>query len=59
MRSQFRVLGKKIPIDKRLDGDAAASFVLQTMLVLPLNFYTDVLGIAASMAGSLIGKKSS
>ena len=32
-------------------GDAAANFVFQTMLVFQLNFYTDVFGIAARVAG--------
>lgn len=35
-------------------GDAAANFVFQTMILFQLNFYTDTLGIAAAIAGSLL-----
>ncbi len=35
-------------------GDAAANFVFQTMILFQLNFYTDTLGIAAAVAGSLL-----
>ena len=35
-------------------GDAAANFVFQTMIFFQLNFYTDTMGIAAAVAGSLL-----
>lgn len=35
-------------------GDAAANFVFQTMLVFQLGFYTDVFGITAVAAGTLL-----
>lgn len=35
-------------------GDAAANFVFQTMLVFQLGFYTDVFGITATAAGTLL-----
>jgi glycoside/pentoside/hexuronide:cation symporter, GPH family len=35
-------------------GDAAANFVFQTMLVFQLGFYTDVFGITAAAAGTLL-----
>jgi glycoside/pentoside/hexuronide:cation symporter, GPH family len=35
-------------------GDAAANFVFQTMLVFQLGFYTDVFGISAAAAGTLL-----
>ncbi len=35
-------------------GDAAANFVFQTMILFQLSFYTDTLGIAAGVAGSLL-----
>ncbi|HTO93367.1 MAG TPA: MFS transporter [Bacteroidota bacterium] len=35
-------------------GDGAANFVFQTMILFQLNFYTDTLGIAAGIAGTLL-----
>jgi Na+/melibiose symporter-like transporter len=35
-------------------GDAAANFVFQTMLIFQLGFYTDVYGITAAAAGTLL-----
>jgi GPH family glycoside/pentoside/hexuronide:cation symporter len=35
-------------------GDAAANFVFMTMILFQANFYTDVMGIAASTAGWLL-----
>jgi Na+/melibiose symporter-like transporter len=35
-------------------GDAAANFVFQTMLIFQLGFYTDVFGITAVAAGTLL-----
>ncbi len=35
-------------------GDAAANFVFQTMLIFQLGFYTDVFGITATAAGTLL-----
>jgi len=35
-------------------GDAAANFVFQTMLIFQLGFYTDVYGISAAAAGTLL-----
>jgi GPH family glycoside/pentoside/hexuronide:cation symporter len=35
-------------------GDAAANFVFQTMLIFQLGFYTDVFGITAGAAGTLL-----
>lgn len=35
-------------------GDAAANFVFQTMLIFQLGFYTDVFGISAAAAGTLL-----
>jgi glycoside/pentoside/hexuronide:cation symporter, GPH family len=35
-------------------GDAGANFVFQTMILFQLNFYTDTVGIAAAIAGSLL-----
>jgi GPH family glycoside/pentoside/hexuronide:cation symporter len=35
-------------------GDAAANFVFMTMILFQANFYTDVMGIAASTAGLLL-----
>ena len=35
-------------------GDAAANFVFQTMLIFQLGFYTDVFGISAGAAGTLL-----
>jgi glycoside/pentoside/hexuronide:cation symporter, GPH family len=35
-------------------GDAGANFVFQTMLIFQLGFYTDVFGISAAAAGTLL-----
>lgn len=35
-------------------GDAAANFVFQTMLIFQLGFYTDVFGLTAATAGTLL-----
>lgn len=35
-------------------GDGAANFVFMTMILFQLNFYTDTMGIAAAVAGSLL-----
>jgi Na+/melibiose symporter-like transporter len=35
-------------------GDSAANFVFMTMILFQLNYYTDTLGIAAAVAGTLL-----
>ncbi len=35
-------------------GDAAANFVFMTMILFQLNFYTDVMGISAAVAGTML-----
>jgi glycoside/pentoside/hexuronide:cation symporter, GPH family len=35
-------------------GDAAANFVFMTMILFQLNFYTDTMGVAAAVAGSML-----
>jgi GPH family glycoside/pentoside/hexuronide:cation symporter len=35
-------------------GDAAANFVFMTMILFQLNFYTDVMGITAAAAGTML-----
>lgn len=48
---------EKLPVLEKIGyslGDAAANFVFQTMILFQLNFYTDTLGIAAGIAGSLL-----
>lgn len=35
-------------------GDAAANFVFMTMILFQLNFYTDTMGLAAGVAGSML-----
>ncbi len=47
----------KIPVPEKIGygfGDAAANFVFQTMLIFQLGFYTDVFGITAVTAGTLL-----
>ena len=47
----------KIPFREKVGysfGDAAANFVFQTMLIFQLGFYTDVFGITAAAAGTLL-----
>jgi GPH family glycoside/pentoside/hexuronide:cation symporter len=47
----------KLPVMEKLGyslGDAGANFVFQTMILFQLNFYTDTMGIAAAIAGSLL-----
>ncbi len=47
----------KLPVLEKIGysfGDAAANFVFQTMILFQLNFYTDTMGIAAAIAGSLL-----
>ncbi len=47
----------KLPVLEKIGyslGDAGANFVFQTMILFQLNFYTDTVGIAAAMAGSLL-----
>jgi glycoside/pentoside/hexuronide:cation symporter, GPH family len=51
-KDAFRIsVGEKIGFGF---GDAAANFVFQTMLVFQLGFYTDVFGITAAAAGTLL-----
>jgi Na+/melibiose symporter-like transporter len=48
---------QKLPVFEKVGysvGDAAANFVYQTMILFQLNFYTDTVGIAAAIAGSLL-----
>lgn len=48
---------QKLPVFEKVGyslGDAAANFVFQTMILFQLNFYTDTVGIAAGIAGSLL-----
>jgi Na+/melibiose symporter-like transporter len=35
-------------------GDAAANFVFMTMILFQLNFYTDTMGVAAAVAGTML-----
>ncbi len=47
----------KLPVGEKIGygfGDAAANFVFQTMLIFQLGFYTDVFGITAAAAGTLL-----
>jgi len=47
----------KLPVLEKIGyslGDAGANFVFYTMILFQLNFYTDTVGIAAGMAGSLL-----
>jgi Na+/melibiose symporter-like transporter len=47
----------KLPVLEKIGyslGDAGANFVFQTMILFQLNFYTDTVGIAAAIAGSLL-----
>jgi len=47
----------RIPVREKIGysfGDAAANFVFQTMLIFQLGFYTDVFGITAAAAGTLL-----
>jgi len=47
----------KLPVLEKISyslGDAGANFVFQTMILFQLNFYTDTVGIAAAIAGSLL-----
>jgi len=49
--------GQKLPVLEKVGyslGDAGANFVFQTMILFQLNFYTDTVGIAAAIAGSLL-----
>jgi Na+/melibiose symporter-like transporter len=48
---------QKLPVLEKVGyslGDAGANFVFQTMILFQLNFYTDTVGIAAAIAGSLL-----
>ncbi len=48
---------QKLPVTEKVGyslGDAGANFVFQTMILFQLNFYTDTMGIAAAIAGSLL-----
>lgn len=48
---------QKLSVKEKLGygfGDAAANFVFQTMLIFQLGFYTDVFGITAAAAGTLL-----
>jgi glycoside/pentoside/hexuronide:cation symporter, GPH family len=48
---------QKLPVFEKIGyslGDAGANFVFQTMILFQLNFYTDTVGIAAAVAGSLL-----
>jgi glycoside/pentoside/hexuronide:cation symporter, GPH family len=48
---------QKLPVLEKIGyslGDAGANFVFQTMILFQLNFYTDTVGIAAAVAGSLL-----
>ena len=48
---------QKLPVMEKVGyslGDAGANFVFQTMILFQLNFYTDTMGIAAAIAGSLL-----
>jgi Na+/melibiose symporter-like transporter len=48
---------EKLPVLEKIGyslGDAGANFVFQTMILFQLNFYTDTVGIAAAIAGSLL-----
>src|SRR4030042_6545468 len=48
---------QKLPVLEKIGyslGDAGANFFFQTMILFQLNFYTDTVGIAAAIAGSLL-----
>jgi Na+/melibiose symporter-like transporter len=48
---------QKLPVLEKVGyslGDAGANFVFYTMILFQLNFYTDTVGIAAGIAGSLL-----
>lgn len=48
---------QKLPVLEKIGyslGDAGANFVFYTMILFQLNFYTDTVGIAAGIAGSLL-----
>jgi Na+/melibiose symporter-like transporter len=48
---------QKLPFREKVGyafGDASANFVFQTMLIFQLGFYTDVFGITAAAAGTLL-----
>jgi GPH family glycoside/pentoside/hexuronide:cation symporter len=48
---------EKLPVGEKIGyslGDAAANFVFMTMILFQANFYTDVMGIAASTASWLL-----
>lgn len=48
---------QKLPIREKIGyslGDSAANFVFMTMILFQLNYYTDTLGIAAAVAGTLL-----
>jgi len=49
--------GQKLSFLEKLGysgGDAAANFVFQTMILFQANFYTDVFGLTAGLAGTII-----
>jgi len=48
---------QKLSISEKIGyslGDSAANFVFMTMILFQLNYYTDTLGIAAAVAGTLL-----
>ncbi len=48
---------QKLPFSERIGygaGDAAANFVYMSMILFQANFYTDVLGITASQAATVL-----
>ena len=48
---------QKLSVGEKLGyscGDAAANFVFMTMVLFQSNFYTDVFGLAAGTAGTII-----
>jgi glycoside/pentoside/hexuronide:cation symporter, GPH family len=48
---------QKLPVVEKIGyslGDAGANFVFMTMILFQLNFYTDTVGISASMAGGIL-----
>jgi len=54
---QMKADAQKLPVIEKIGyslGDAGANFVFQTMILFQLNFYTDTVGIAAALAGSLL-----
>jgi len=56
-RERIHTMSARLPVREKIGysfGDAAANFVFQTMIIFQLGFYTDVFGITATAAGTLL-----